>query len=130
MARHGEHLMIGSGGVAKVPLSESAELGKAIYAIEHSGDLGRALSILKRLERQVEGGYHRNPSSSRLYEPFKIIALLGREVDSIAYIHAEDGKPYKHDFKRGSAEVYAVERHSRKELLIASPSRVPLWDEF
>lgn len=147
MARHfGAHAMIGRGGEMRVPVSESdalADIGNLLdkalpnmvardsEGVKHARRLvAEAIKGIDALREQVKGGYHRNPSSSRLYEPFKIVALLGREVDSIAYIHATENKPYEHDFQRGSAEVYAVERHGRRELLIVSPKRVPLWDEF
>jgi len=133
-------LMIGPGGVARRPRSESAEITRALNSLadalnaETEKDaalyIRESISILQRLRSQVAEGYHHNPSSSRMYEPFKIIDVIGTEVDCIAYKHAKDGKRYKHDFRRGSAEVIAVERHGRKELLITSPSGVPLWDEF
>jgi hypothetical protein len=136
-------LMIGPGGVAKRPKSESAELTRALDMCEElrvqiqrdnmmqaQSLLSRVEIILSRLRSQVAGGYHENPSSSRMYEPFKIIGPLGRDVHVIAYKHAKDGKNYKHDFQRGSAEILAVERHGKKELLITSPDGVPLWDEF
>lgn len=122
-------MMIGPGGVAKYPRSESREIARAMTAIQN-GDTSRALAILKRLHEQVEEGYHANPSSSRMYEPFKIIGVIGTDVHHIAYKHVNDGKLYKHDFQRGSAEVIAVERHGKRELLVTSPDGVPLWEEF
>ena len=122
-------LMLGPGGVMKSPRSESHELDRALACLAQ-GNVTRAREILTRLRRQVAEGYHANPSSSRLYEPFKIIGVIGRDVHSIAYVHATEHKPYKHDFKKGSAEIVAIERHGKRELLVTSPDGVPLWDEF
>lgn len=130
MARHfGPHAMVGAGGNVRVPRSESAEIDRALESLS-DGNVRRAKEILIRLRSQVEEGYHRNPSSSRMYEPFRIVGVIGKDVHSVAYKHAKDGKPYKHDFERNSAEVLAVERHGKRELLITSPEGVPLWDEF
>ncbi len=119
--RRGE-MMVGPGGVMKRPLSESDALTKAIRLI-HDGDTLGAVELLNRLRRQVSGGYHQNP-----YTPFRVVGTMGEDVHSVAYRHAKDGKLYKHDFKRGSAQIIAVERHGKKELLITGD--VPLWDEF
>lgn len=134
MSRRGD-LMIGPGGVAKRPRSESREIDRVWDRLENMrfNDLSphnrnmvvEAMEILKSLRNQVSRGYHANP-----YTPFKIVGVLGTDVHSIAYKHAEDGKLYQHDFQRRSAEVLAVERHGKRDLLITSPEGIPLWDEF
>jgi hypothetical protein len=137
MARHfGPHAMIGEGGRVRVPRSESETLrsiGNMLATVNGTQSdqvtLRRIRDMVDALEEQVKEGYHRNPSSSRLYEPFKVVGLIGKHVDSIAYIHAQKNKPYKHDFE-GQAEIVAIERHGKRELLITSPQGVPLWDEF
>lgn len=138
--RFGAHAMVGRGGVVRVPHSESADLTTALNSLmdalnadtrnDAETHTREAIRVLQQLRTQVSEGYHRNPSSSRVYEPFKIVGTLGRQVESVKYIHEDDGKPYQHDFKGTSAEVLAVERHGKRELLIASPRGVPLWDEF
>jgi thioredoxin reductase len=115
-------VMIGPGGKAVRPLSESDALTKAIRLI-HDGDTLSAVELLNRLRRQVSGGYHQNP-----YTPFRVVGVIGKDVHSVAYRHAKDNKLYKHDFQRDNAQVLAVERHGKKELLITGD--VPLWDEF
>ena len=136
-------MMLGPGGVMRQPKSETSELTRALNMLaemrqEIAADnmlkaeslASRIEIILSRLRVNARGGYHANPSSSRMYEPFKIIGVIGTDVHHIAYKHVNDGKLYKHDFKRGSAEVIAVERHGKRELLVTSPDGVPLWEEF
>ncbi len=129
-------MMLGPGGVAKYPRSESVQLVKALELVDEIAGSQRNQEvreglrrILSQLHGQVASGYHRNPSSSRTYEPFKIVGVIGTDVHTIAYRHV-NGKPFKHDFQKGSAEVVAIERHGKRELLITSPDGVPLWNEF
>lgn len=128
-------VMLGPGGQLVKPKSESAEIDRAWERLENMrfNDLSvhnrkmvaEAMAILKSLRIQVSEGYHRNP-----YTPFRIVGVIGRNVHFIAYEHDKDGKMYKHEFKGGNAEVLAVERHGKRELLITSPNGSPLWDEF
>lgn len=115
-------VMIGPGGVARVPRSESAEIDKALRCLDHD-DVQGAIRILWRLREQVSRGYHRNPG-------FRIVGVIGDDVHSVAYRHSADGKFYKHDFERGSAHAVAVERNGKHDILITSMTGVPLWDEF
>ena len=119
---HYGDVMLGPGGRFLHPVSESDAISAAIAHVTH-GDYRQALDVLKALKAQVRGGYHRNP-----YKPFRIVDVIGEDVHSIAYRHAKDGKPYKHDFKRGSAQAIAIERHGKRDILITGD--VPLWDEF
>lgn len=141
MARSfGQHAMIGAGGVMRVPRSESAELDRVMALLkpllgEHTDEdanetLGEALEILERLRKQVSGGYHRNPAGSVLRGPIEIAGILSHDLRSVAYRHAKDSKLYKHDFERNSAEVLALIRNGKRDLLLSSPDGIPLWDEF
>lgn len=120
MARQYTDVMLGAGGEFVHPVSEGNALTAAIAHITH-GEPRAALDILKALRTQVRGGYHHNP-------PFRIVGVIGSDVHSVAYKHAKDGKLYRHDFKRGSAQAIAVERHGKRDILITGD--VPLWDEF
>lgn len=124
MPRDDIHEMIGPGGHVRVPRSESRTIGGAIRLIAN-GQYREAIDLLRRLQSQVEQGYHRNP-----YKPFRIVGEMGSEVHSVAYTHAEDGRNYKHDFQGENAQLLAIERHGKKDLLITSSRGVPLWDEF
>ena len=139
--RH-EGVMLGEGGRMITPQSESVVLRRVIRKLSNVADalgqregtydmqlqrryLAQVMDDLSALEEQVREGYHRNP-----YTPFRIVGVIGRNVHFIAYEHDKDGKMYKHEFKGGNAEVLAVERHGKRELLITSPNGSPLWDEF
>jgi hypothetical protein len=124
MPHRSEHSMIGPGGHIRVPRSESATIDGAIALISN-GQYREAIDLLRRLRSQVSSGYHRNP-----YKPFRVIGEMGSEVHSVAYTHSEDGKNYKHDFEGENAQLLAIERHGKKDLLITSRRGVPLWDEF
>lgn len=134
--RIGDGTMLGPGGRMVEPKSEGTEIGRVLSligdlrsklldgnAIQAESLLARIETTLERLHGQVSKGYHRNP-----YTPFRVVGVMGKDVHSVAYRHAKDGKLYKHDFKGGNARVLAVERHGKKELLITGD--VPLWDEF
>lgn len=112
-----------------VVVSESRALSAAIQHITN-GEPGEAIALLRMLREQASRGLHKNPSESRMYTPFKIVGVIGTDVHFVAYQHADDGENYKHDFKGGNAEVLAVIRHGKKELLITSPTGKPLWEEF
>lgn len=122
MPRQYGDVMLGPGGRFVHPVSESEAITAAIAHVTH-GDYRGAIDVLKALRSQVSRGYHKNP-----YKPFRVVDVIGEDVHSIAYRHAKDGKLYQHDFKRGSAQAIAVERHGNREILIAGD--VPLWDEF
>jgi len=122
-------VMLGPGGRFLHPVSESDAISAAIAHVTH-GDYRQALDVLKALKAQVRGGYHRNPSSSRLYEPFKIMGVLAKDVHQIKYQHGQNRDFFQHKFDRGSAEILAVVRHGKHEMLITSPQGVKLWDEF
>lgn len=126
MSRQYGDVMLGPGGSFVHPVSESEALTGIIAHITH-GDYRTAMDIAKALREQVGEGYHKNPG---VYEPFKIVGKMGDDVHSVAYRHVRDRKLYKHDFQRGSAEVLAVIRHGKHDLLITSPDGKPLWDEF
>lgn len=127
--------MLGPGGEIRTPQSESSVLtsvynllAEVIHSSDHRTAIRRAqeaLSLVQDLRDQVSAGYHRNPG---VYGPFKLVGVIGKDVHSVAYQHAKDGKLYKHDFKRGSAQAIAVERHGKRDILITGD--VPLWDEF
>jgi hypothetical protein len=129
MARHlGEDLMVGPGGHIRVPRSESATLDGAIQLITN-GQYREAIDLLRRLKNQVKEGYHRNPSESRVYSPLKIVGVFGTEVHEILYRHKNGGN-YEHKFKGDNAQLIAIERQGKRDLLITSERGVPLWDEF
>ena len=132
---HGD-MMVGPGGVARFPKSESKELARALALLDEmrgyivndnmlkaESALARVEMILHRLRGQVGEGYHVNP-----YTPFRVVGVIGKDVHTVSYQHAKDGKNYRHDFKRGSAQAIAVERHGKREILITGD--VPLWEEF
>lgn len=132
-----EHEMVGPGGVVLVPESESETLryiGNLLATVAGAPSDQRVLRRIRdavdALHDQVKEGYHRNPSSSRLYEPFKINGVIAKDVHQIKYQHAQNKDFFQHKFERGSAEILAVTRHGKRELLITSPDGVPLWDEF
>lgn len=139
MRRHSDDLMIGPGGRGRIPKSETAQIDRAWDRLENMrfNDLSEhnrkmvaeAMAILKALHIQVSQGYHRNPSESRLHVPFRIVDVLGKAVHEIAYKH-KNGKLYKHDFDGSDAQVLAVIRNGKRELLISSVDGSPLWDEF
>lgn len=128
MPRQFRDAMLGAGGCIVHPRSEGRELTAAIQHIVH-GDYRMAIDVLKRLREQVQAGYHRNPSSSRLYQPFRIVGPIAEDVYDIRYRHHKNGKNYEHEFN-GSANILAVERHGKREMLIVSSDGLPLWDEF
>jgi hypothetical protein len=92
--------------------------------------LTRIRFLLKALLRQVERGYHRNPKEygSRV-SAGRIVGQIGDDVHEIRYRHVDDGEFYKHEFN-GEAEVFAVERNGKRELLIAHRRGLPLWEDF
>lgn len=134
MTARGE-AMLGRGGEIVHPASETATLthiygllAEIIHGNRQSISAERAreaLLLVEDLRRQVSQGYHRNP-----YKPFRIIGEMGSCVHGVTYTHAEDGKDYRHSFKGDNAQLFAIERHSKKDLLISSSRGVPLWDEF
>lgn len=126
-------VMLGPGGRMRRPRSEGHVLERNIVRLremlEHQPNnehLRNVIADLSQLHAQVSAGYHANPANP--YTPFRIVGEIGDDVHSVAYRHVKDGKLYKHDFKRGSARVIAVERHGKREILITGD--VPLWDEF
>lgn len=125
--RRGEP-MLGPGGRFVRPVSESDAITAAIQHITH-GDYRDALDVLKHLRSQVSAGYHRNPSSSRTYTPFRIVGTIAEDVYDIRYRHHKNGKDYEHEFN-GAVNILAIVRHGKKEMLIASAKGLPLWDEF
>lgn len=118
------HVMLGAGGVLRVPESESIQLERAIELIEQ-GKATRAVTLLRTLQDQAASGYHRNVS----FQAGKVIGKIGTDVHDIRYTHATEGKNYKHDFG-GDVEVYAVERNGKRDLLLHHVNGLPLWDEF
>ena len=113
--------------------SESHELQRIFEILENMDfrelsphglrSVRKAMQLVKELSIQVSHGYHRNPPKS-----FRIVGTIGEDVHSVAYRHFKDRKLYKHDFKEGSAKVYAIERNGKRDLLISGD--VPLWDDF
>lgn len=123
-------MMLGPGGKMRRPRSEGHVLERNIQTLKEllemqpgNHALQNVIRDLMQLHSQVSAGYHANP-----YTPFRIVGEIGKDVHSIAYQHKKDGKLYKHDFKKGSAQAIAVERHGKREILITGD--VPLWDEF
>lgn len=126
------HDMLGSGGTMRRPRSEGHVLERNIEVLQqmlrhqpNNETLRNVVADLTQLHRQVSQGYHRNP-----YTPFRVVGLMGDDVHSVAYHHAKERGLFKHDFQRGSAQLYAVDRHGKRDLLITSVEGVPLWDEF
>jgi hypothetical protein len=140
---HGEHEMIGPGGVIQTPKSESKELSRAIALLDDlrthlthdnmmqaQSSLTRVETILYRLSQQVGAGYHRNPSRrSPHFLAGTAVGKIGTDVHEVKYTHAENGKPYKHDFA-GEVEVYAIQRDGHKDLLFTHVRGLPLWQDF
>jgi hypothetical protein len=131
--------MLGPGGRIVEPRSESAVisfvlslLGEARTFVNDKRMLLHHLSDaqeeLHKLKQQVEAGYHRNPRGGG-FDAGKVVAKLGTDVHDIRYTHADDGKHYEHEFN-GDAEVYAVVRNGKRELLISHIRGLPLWDDF
>jgi len=61
--------------------------------------------------------------------PLKFLDLISDEAHAILYRHAEDGKPYRHDFERPT-HLVAVERNGKKDVLITSADNAPIWQDF
>ena len=137
------HEMLGSGGKIRVPLSETAELDKVIKMLRDEMDAGftsdvgdvieKAVALLSRLRHQVAQGYHRNPlghpTRGLQFQAGTVIGQIGTDVHDIRYTHASDGKSYEHHFG-GDVEVWAVQRHNKRDLLLSHVRGEPLWDEF
>jgi hypothetical protein len=88
--------------------------------------LARIEIIVSRLKKQVESGYHVNPA------PFRagmVVGKIGDDVHAIRYRHAKNGHFYQHQFN-GDAEVWAVQRNGKNEILLTHRNGLPLWDEF
>ena len=141
MARtHGPHTMLGAGGRTVEPLSESAELSRLIarlYDAAMNSALGEhavrkacaeVAADLKGLRSQVAAGYHRNPRRG-LCSAGDIVGKIGDDVHGVQYTHADDGEDYEHLFN-GEAEVWAVRRNGKRELLVSHRRGLPLWDDF
>jgi hypothetical protein len=123
----GKNTMLGPGGEIVEPRSESNELLRVFRLLE-GGNVERAKELVMRLYDQVRKGYHRNPRGGG-FKAGDVVALLGTDVHDIRYTHAEDGGDYEHKFN-GEAEVYAVIRNGKRELLISHNRGLPLWDDF
>jgi len=138
-----EHTMIGHRGKLVEPLSESDELHKievdirkAITSLKGQAVNNSTFLILREMEakvqrlyRQVSAGYHRNPASKGLFDAGVVVGQIGRDVHDIRYTHSKDGKDYQHEFG-GDAEVWAIERNGKRELLISDSKGRPMWDKF
>lgn len=135
---HGPHAMMGHGGKIRVPLSETVELQKAWEILENLRwnkipdseveGIQRAMAILSRLRTQVSAGYHRNPRGLQ-FQAGTVIGKIGTDVHDVRYTHESDGKSYEHQFG-GEAEVWAVQRNNKRELLITHVRGLPLWEDF
>lgn len=130
MPHRQEHAMIGAGGEIRIPQSEHDALTAAIQHITH-GDHREAIIVLKKLREQVGRGYHRNapPFEGSKFAAGIAVGKIGDDVHSIRYRHSKDKKHYQHDFN-GDAEVYAIVRGNKRDLLITHRDGSPLWDEF
>ncbi len=133
-----EEQMLGPGGELRTPRSESAELSRILTMLtqaqrnlqarqwsEVQDVLAHAKSLAEKLRQQVASGYHRNP----VYTPFRVVDTISRDVREVRYVHAKDGEWYTHDL-RGDVNLIAIERHGKRELLLAHEYGKPLWDEF
>lgn len=139
MTEFPEETMLGPGGVTLIPESETKQLRKILGNLLHVDTsrldkdsvnrINKAIGEIKQLECQVSRGYHRNPNSREKFLAGRVVGKIGKDVHDIRYTHNLDGLNYKHAFE-GDAQVYAVERNGRRDLLITHRSGLPLWDEF
>ena len=112
--------------------------------VVHS-ELVDALAYLYELQAKMEAQgtrRKRNPPLILLSNPpmrykgsqsghgsLKFLDLISDECHAILYRHAEDGKPYRHDFERPT-QLVAVERNGKKDVLITSEDGAPIWQDF
>jgi hypothetical protein len=122
--------MLGAGGEFLRPVSEHDALTAAIQYVTH-GDYRDAIDVLKALRRQVAKGFHANPPpfEGKRFNAGIAVGKIGDDVHEVRYRHTKDGRDYKHEFN-GDAEVYAIQRGNRRDLLITHRDGSPLWDEF
>lgn len=136
------HTMLGPGGKIVEPRSESAVIGFVLSLLGEARlyvndkklllhHLKDAQEELHKLKAQVEAGYHRNPALKHgaRFSAGEVVGQIGDDVHDIRYRHVDDGKNYEHEFN-GEAEVWAVRRNGKRELLIAHSRGLPLWEEF
>jgi hypothetical protein len=138
---HRQHdAMLGPGGRIIVPESEGEVLVESVQKLMRvAGERGvnewahkelwSVIHDLKRLLEQVKQGYHRNPFHKGQFQAGTVIGKIGTDVHDIRYTHSSDGKSYEHHFG-GEAEVWAVQRNNKRELLISHVRGLPLWEEF
>ena len=103
------------------------------------------IRIANDLIRQIEGGVHINPplvvfgnpplGVGRRFGPqqegrFRFFGQMSRNVHEVRYTHAADGKDYKHVFESGSAEMFAVLRAGKHDVLLTGGDGQPLWEDF
>lgn len=131
--------MVGPGGKIVEPRSESAVISFVLSLLAEARmfvndkkmllhHLSDAQEELHKLKDQVQSGYHRNPRGGG-FDAGQVVGKIGVDVHDIRYTHADDRKPYQHEFN-GEAEVYAVIRNGKRELLISHVRGLPLWDDF
>ena len=105
----------------------------------------------RALQGQVQRGVHVNPPLVVFGNPplrarrrtvgtdmvelrVTLAGLIGDQVDQIKYRHADDGKPYVHDFERDGTGMWAgtVENWTsgRRRIVVLLNDRHPLWKDF
>lgn len=156
MPRSYKDVMLGPGGELRTPLSESGTLARVIEDLRiiqgdprvvHTARLNRAIDLLTVLKEQAAHGYHRNYHRNPLMQvlsnpplglarkygdlrgPIRVVGEISGEAHAILYRHAEDRKPYKHEFEHPTSLI-AVERAGRKDVVITSPDGHPIWQDF
>jgi hypothetical protein len=113
--------------------------GQRTWAVE---ELEEVMYLLESLMGQAKRGVHRNPPLILLsnppmqyrgprggHGPLKFLDVISEEAHAILYRHAEDGKPYRHDFERPT-HLIAVERNGKHDVLITSADNEPIWQDF
>ena len=117
-----------------------AEVDEVLRAFEAIEEEARAL------QAQVHRGVHVNPPLVVFGNPplrvrwqgtselrLKLTGLIGDQVDQIKYRHAEDGKPYVHDFERNGTGMWAALVEGWKpeyRVVVLLNHRYPLWKDF
>lgn len=69
--------------------------------------------------------------TGQVMPPIQLVGLIGDSVHQLKYRHADDGKPYVHDFEDAATGLWAATtaRWGRM-LVIFNANGVPLWQDF
>jgi hypothetical protein len=86
---------------------------------------------------QLAQGHHENPGRERTNPPLVVWMnppsrdddVMSQNVHDLAYVHEEDGKPYRHKFSRG-VDLVSMSRGEQRYLALIRPDGRPLWEDF